>query len=352
MPTYRQAIEAAIASWRGIWLHWNKSPASESAVMILERLMGEERYDDRLKEAVDWFLGNSFVPFNYVYEFNALKTDSALYKKLTAELATADAPILRPPQSPSVVSHVPRPAPVRRRIQSVLPSPPPSSSGASSSSTVVPVVPRAHPAPSPAPVTTARRRDAEAPRELPFARHFAEWAKVEITDIPTGEHGVYESAPEDFQTINQRGGAQMVTQKVHSLGKKDDVKPFPEYWIELGRSISRSKKKVGRCYSCAGVVAHTLVCEREYDNLVIAIVGNPKRDHYFVLVGESMEAISASDGWAIDIWDGNLNKRPPVHPIKQFVYMKGGVKPCCVILPDDRVSLRAFIAERNSGAEL
>ena len=143
----------------------------------------------------------------------------------------------------------------------------------------------------------------------------------------------------------------MIAQKAKGLGKKDRVDEFGEYWIELGRLIMKSKKKVGRCFSCSGIAVYTLVKEREHDNWVILVVGNPSRDHYFVLVGASLEAIRAKDGYVIDIWDGNLCGTPPVHPIKGFKYMDKHVIPCCIIMPEDREKLRAFIRDRESDAD-
>ncbi|WP_207283132.1 hypothetical protein [Pseudomonas sp. FW300-N2F2] len=317
---YRIAIENALRAWDGIWLHWNKSDASKAAAMILRRIMGEDQYDDQLKAAVDWFLGKTQVPFSYMVAFDALKTSSALYALLDAQVGASDVepanlkPVVQPSSAPL------QRRPVRRQQT---------------------------------PITIAGSSLAVASSSAPkksnivvqLMRYQDTWKAIKITDIPTGTHGRYEHTADDSTTTMQKGSAAAVIKM--QLGIKTNALEAPAYWIELGRMVFKSKK--GRCFSCAGAALFTLTNDEYFDTYEIAVMGNKKFDHYFVCIGSTLGEIEAGLGTAVDIWQANLANTPDVFaksPAKDFMYWKGA-KIICSIPRDQRQSLRHFARERE-----
>jgi hypothetical protein len=284
--TYREAVKAAIAAWRGIWLHWNKSTESQNAVTFLERVMGDDTgYDDKLEELVSWLIGASDEPFHYVMAVAQLKEKSALYKKLVEEVEKADPPVHKPV--------------------------------------------------APAPVVKKRRkpkRPKSAKSDLPrsvLAWHQEFWKDIEITNKPTSQPGKYIYTEQDKHATNISGSAQAV-------GK--DVKE-PMFWITLGRMTM--EHKIGRCLHCAGAVVNTLVQRPELDAYVIAVQGNVTYDHHYVIIGTLAE-IKLEKGYVIDVWDANLNKKSPIQEREEYTYLRGEHKLFCLFDPLDRAAHRGM----------
>lgn len=312
--TLSEAVDEAIRRWNDVWFHWNKSQQSKNAVMALQNLMARSMYEDELLAAVTWLIGQSATPFNYKgLRLDPLKSDSALATYLGEEFAKVDrAPNLRPRPTTSTTS----------------------SRATSSTTGRTTDVPK-----KTTPKTPVSR--SSAPRYLSsLARHARDWAGIEITDIPTDTPGVYKYTKNDQQTTTMKGTAAAKLAMTH---KKKDIVDLPEYWAELGRLVS--KHRMGRCYSCAALVVYTLVMDPTYDELVIAVMGNVDYDHQFVLIG-TMAEVESKKGYVIDIWQSNLDKvTPQVLPLNECRYTQGNVQLACLLHPDDRATVRAFVSK-------
>jgi hypothetical protein len=336
VPTYREAIEAALTEWDNIWFHWNKSQESRNAVFMLRRVMRDDVYDDRLKQAVDFYMGYNPAPVTLELPLVQISTGSALYAKLTDKLAHCDPPVLQPPRASGRTGRVARvtaPAPDTsvRITNRLVPAP-----QAASSSRVVPV--QARPSAS-----TSRTGGLEAN----IRKHEAEWSSIEITDIPTGEYARYEHTASDFGTTTQKAAAAGVVRRYFGVIGTGEVLTHPGYWMELGRIVMKSK--IGRCFSCSAAAVFTLVSDPAFDELTLMVMGSKKSDHYFVCVGTSAGAINAGNGTAVDIWQANLNKDPNSMcktPCSSFMYWRGAM-PICEIPTDKRTALRKFAAKRE-----
>lgn len=308
---YRDAIAAAIREWDNIRFHWNKSEASKKAVVILGRLIDESPYDDRLIRAIDWLMGVSNERFSYVVPLPQLKKDSALYIKLAEKLKTAELPAL----TPIVTSNIQQNSRSRVSLARIRPQPNRDLYSATSKTDM----------------------------PLQISKHQNIWKKIGITDRPTGQHGRYEFTPDDFISTSQKGAAAGVVKK--QFGTKDFLKDA-RYWIELGRMVIKSNK--GRCFSCAGAAAYTLINDECFDVSEIAIMGSKGYDHYFICVGQSMGEIEAGSATAIDIWHANLKEGRSFFttPARNFAYWEDA-EIICQIDKSARSSLRAFAKERE-----
>ncbi|HEX8430979.1 MAG TPA: hypothetical protein VF625_06815, partial [Longimicrobium sp.] len=145
---------------------------------------------------------------------------------------------------------------------------------------------------------------------------------------------------DDFQTTIQKGMAS--TPVVKKTGcSKDKVLEQPEYWALLGRMVLKSRK--ARCFSCAAAAVYSLVMDPECDSLVIASVANESFDHHFVVVAKSEGDLKAGRAYAIDIWQANLDKSSYVQSLDTFRYTKGKTKVFCLLMPEERAGLRAWV---------
>jgi hypothetical protein len=296
--TYREAILKAIRRWKGIWFHWNKSTQSIDAVTALEGTEGVTIYDDELSAAVRWLLGQSETQFYYKgVGLKQLKVDSSLYSYLNEELEKASS---GPELKPKII--VTQTKTVEKKEKK-----------------------------------KEKKKETKKNVLSLLKRHSKEWSGIEITDEPTDKPGVYKYTEKDKQTTNIKGSAAV---KLKDKVAYNEITEAPEYWAELGRLVA--KHKFGRCYSCAALAVYTLVMDTSYDDLLIAVVGNEAFDHQFVVVGTESD-ISEQKGYAIDIWQSNVDgKTPFVMPVNENIYSKGA-KLACVLHPEDRAKVRDFV---------
>lgn len=300
---FREAVEKAIERWNGIWFHWGKSQQSSNAVVALRGILDTTIYDDELHKATMWLLGQSETPYSYKSaKLERLKKDSSLATFLDEELDKVKS---QPNFKPQVSNSLTIEKKEQKKEKKVVRSSNKSMSYLSM-----------------------------------LAKHQKEWSGIEITDIPTKTPGVYKYTENDKQTTNIKFTASI---KLANKGVNyKEIVAQPEYWAELGRLVS--KHRFGRCYSCAALVVYTLVADSSYDSLVIAVFGNEDYDHQFVVIG-TMSEIKEGKGYAIDIWQANLDKKTPqVLPISECIYAKGNVKLACLLHPDDRASVRSFLS--------
>lgn len=332
--TYREAVEEAIRKWEGIWFHWNKSAESQGAVGLLRWEIRNDRYDDDLKRAVDWFMGLSAVQYSVMgINYAQLKTDSALYRHLHDEMANADPPLLkpvtttaRPRTARSVQTASILPSPSTSRPRTVVTTPPVASTSASvvTSVSTVSAVPKKSAEPKKATTSLS---------EAVVLMHNSAWKKIRITNQPTDTPGRYKYTDED-KGATQLSGAAL------AIGKKQES---PNFWVELGRLALSNK--FGRCLHCAGAAVYSLVLEPMLDDYVIAVQGNTDYDHHYVLLGTEGD-LAKDDGYVIDIWHANLNSTTPLSKAKNYHYREGGHKVFCIFLPQDRAELRSFALSR------
>jgi hypothetical protein len=334
--TYREAVVEAIRKWNDVWFHWKKSQQSVGAISILQfEMRNDHRYDDRLKEAVDWFMGWSAVQYSYCgMNYDQLKTDSALYRHLHDELENANPPVLKPVTttarsraSTSVTTASASSSHSLSRQTSVLTTAPQVASTSISESALAS-------APSAVPKTSAAPKKATTSlSEAVVLMHDSAWRKIKITNRPTDTPGRYDYTDEDKGATQLQGAAL-------AIGKKQDS---PRFWVELGRLTLTNK--FGRCLHCSGAAVYSLVMEPMLDSYVIAVQGNTAFDHHYVLLGNEGD-LATGDGYVIDIWDANLNGTTPLSKAKEYRYRKGEHKLFCTLLPEERAELRRFALER------
>ncbi|HWC00900.1 MAG TPA: hypothetical protein VG672_29540, partial [Bryobacteraceae bacterium] len=305
-----------------------------AVVMLRFEIRNDHRYDDGLKEAVDWFMGRSANQYSYLgINYDQLKTDSALYRHLHDELANADPPVLKPAAT-TTRSRTTRPvlaasassghSTVRRTA--VVTTAPRETSLASDVGTVstLSAIPK---------VSAEPKKATNSLSEAIVLMHSSAWRKIKITNVPTDTPGRYNYTEQDKAATNLQGSAM-------AIGKKQDN---PRFWVELGRLTLINK--FGRCLHCSGAAVYSLVLDPRFDNYIIAVQGNVSYDHHYVLLGTEGD-IATGDGYVIDIWDANLNLTTPLSKAREYRYRNGEHKVFCMFLPEGRAELRKFALER------
>lgn len=332
--TYRESIDQALKTWDSIPWHFNKSEQSKSAAFVLRLLLNTPGDDRLLKQAIDTFLGACLEAFNYSgVNYVQLKPTSALYANLNKYTREANPPILSLPVVTS--SSSPRPG---IPAVAIAPSLPPVGLSVASSSSSSPAVSS----------SSSSSQDVSA-LLVQINRHQAAWSKIAITDLPTDEHGVYNSTEDDKFTHVPRGITSGILKKEPAIDAKG--LEAPEFWALLGAIIMRADKKFARCLGCSAAVVYSLVFDEFFDNFEIAVMGSKKFDHYFVCVGPTIGKIEAGLGIAIDVWDSNnpaKRSSTSAHPIaKNFTYWsRSRLDIVCSIPTESRTALRLFVKTR------
>jgi len=326
MPTYKQAVKAALVAWDEGFFRW-RSSESKAAVDAINTVIGDP-FDDRLLELVNYLTGVVIFPPSFQAKLQAIGADSKLRTCLNTALAKADKPRLAPKVTTTQqqTSH-----------QSL--------SSSSSSSSAVRSSQSVH---SSATSTKSVAKVVSLSVGFNYAnleKYQSEWSKIKITDLPTDTFGVYKTTDEDKFTIIPRGTA---AGKVLKGGDIDNASLMATFWVILGGMVMKKKgDKYGRCLDCAAAVVYTLVSDETYDALVISVMGKKKVDHHFVYVG-TPEDLENDKGRVIDVWDANLNKQSSsCSTLSTYKYGTKGWKPFCTLLPKDRSALREEVLKLN-----
>ncbi|HEV3037942.1 MAG TPA: hypothetical protein VHA33_09175 [Candidatus Angelobacter sp.] len=218
------------------------------------------------------------------------------------------------------------------------------------------------------------------------------WSKVEVTDLPTGRHGVYESTEADKHAplslgaaaAGQIGGsisgqtaeaAQALDERLstpktttsttpvapETLPFKERLASFqapkpvpsppsisspaptrgigvamtsvldqPQTWMTEGSQTL--KRGSGRCFSFTAMVVFTIAGKTRSK---IEVFGSTKFDHYFVVVGRTSKSRKMAewgdDAVVIDAWQANLEHRTSAcYKPSNYIY-GSGLKRICVI---------------------
>jgi hypothetical protein len=288
-------------------------------------------YDDKIKDLVDWLRAKGGMTPQWILTHEAkdlkqLSDKSTLRSALDDALKTAAGPILRPRSGPVLPVVRMAPAPVAVAV--------------SSTSAVSVAVARdvKDPVRSPAPIVPEH--------SAAVLKHAEKWKLVRITDIPAGPPGEYKIDPQDAMTVQVlRAAASGRVLKDLAADKsvtKATVVKTPEFWIQVGRLLSVQKEPMGRCFSCAGLAAYTLVMDPYFDGFEICVMGAPRYDHHFLCFGPP-GTIKAKTGYAIDIWQGNLDKTfKYLEPMSTFKYLSLGSEVFATLAPKDRTKHREY----------
>lgn len=183
-----------------------------------------------------------------------------------------------------------------------------------------------------------------------YAKHTATWANLTVTDIPTNVPGKY-TLVQGFSDVDTVKGSAIAWAKLQTKCDAEKVESYPEYWIKLGSMASKAqrsgdRKRYVRCFSCAAIAAYTLVKDRDFKEVDIAVVGSQAYDHYFVVVGDlqRIKQKKFSGAKAVDLWQHNLNKSSKaVNDLQGFTYAKLGFEIFCEF-PSNQRTLHAGIA--------